>query len=193
MKEILKYKRFYSVYVYHLIRVNSLFKLNKYVILNILFCIICKNTLRMFPQGCCENGPGFGVRCHQYSLFTGSVYCLGISRCRSEIHTGNIELGRQPPYSVDICFTPVSSSLYLYVQYLVLECHSLHVQRPAPRDYAQTWEAGWHFKGFAIMRLSSFDYRITTLDWENLSALQERHACFLCAFIFTWHPLLMEI
>ena len=29
-------------------------------------------------------------------------------------------------------------------------------------------------KAWALVRLSSFDYRITTKDWENLSALQER-------------------
>ena len=41
-------------------------------------------------------------------------------------------------------------------------------------------------KAYVIMRLSSFAYRITTQDWENLSALHSSHFYYLNFAVYVW-------
>ena len=78
--------------------------------------------------------------------------------------------------------TTVSSSLYICVctpQYLVVfsrisgSSRTLHIfSHVLPVIVHKPGKQVSTLKAYAIMRLSSFAYRITTQDWENLSALQ---------------------
>ena len=133
---------------------------------------------------CCDNRPGLGVKCHYYSLLTGlsSIFKDSSLQVRSphrEYNTGS---------STTVYLTilqdrlhTVSSSLYICVctpqdlvvfsrisgssRTLHIFSHVLLVIVHKPGKQVST------LKAYAIMRLSSFAYRITTQDWENLSAL----------------------
>ena len=129
------------------------------------------------------------MKCHYYSLLTGlsSIFKDSSLQVRSPhregIITGSSTSVDLSDYSEDICCTTVSSFLYICdvcpPQYLVvfsrisgssrtlhIFCHVLLVIIHKPCKQVST------LKAYTIMRLSSFAYRITTQDWENLSALQ---------------------
>ena len=62
-----------------------------------LFCCL-GHALEVGLVGVVKTGQGLGWNATNTVLLTGSVYLPGKSRCRSEIHTGNIVLGRHPLY-----------------------------------------------------------------------------------------------
>ena len=142
---------------------------------------------------CCENRPGLGVKCHYYSLLTGlsSIFKDSSLQVRSphrEYSTGSSttvyltilqdRLHHCELFSVYICvctpqglvvFSPISGSsrtLHIFSHVLLVIIHK-------PGKQVST------LKAYAIMRLSSFAYRITTQDWENLSALHSSHFYYL--------------
>ena len=115
-----------------------------------------------------------------------------IARCRSVVRTGSIFWVVNhciSDYSSKIGYTTVSSSLYnvTSVHLNIWSCslglavhlahsifsHVLLVIIHKPDKQVST------LKAYAIMRLSSFAYRITTQDWESLSALHSSHFYYL--------------
>ena len=132
------------------------------------------------------------MKCHYYSLLTGlsSIFKDSSLQVRSphrEYNTGSST-------TVYLTILPdrhhtVSSSLYICVctpqdlvvfsrisgssRTLHIFSHVLLVIVHKPGKQVST------LKAYAIMRLSSFAYRITTQDWKNLSALHSSHFYYL--------------
>ena len=139
---------------------------------------------------CCENRPGLGVKCHYYSLLTGlsSIFKDSSLQVRSphrEYSTGSSttvyltilqdRLHHCELFSVYICVS-VHSNIWSSSPGLAVHlAHSIfsHVTIHKPGKQVST------LKAYAIMRLSSFAYSITTQDLENLSALHSSHFYYL--------------
>ena len=145
-----------------------------------------------FSNFCCEKRPGLGVKCHYYSLLTGlsSIFKDSSLQVRSPHREYNTGLSTTVYLTIlqDRLHT-VSSSLYICVctpqdpvffssisgssRTLHIFSHVLLVIIHKPGKQVST------LKAYAIMRLSSFAYRITTQEWENLSALHSSHFYYL--------------
>ena len=132
------------------------------------------------------------MKCHKYSITHWFIFYLQDSSLQVRSPHREYSTGSSTTVYLTILqdrLHTVSSSLYICVcppqdlvvfsrirgssRTLHIFSHVLLVIIHKPGKQVST------LKAYAIMRLSSFAYRITTQDWENLSALHSSHFYYL--------------